>query len=669
MVVGIQDELLRLHSMGLLSLLLADKTQRSRKTANASRSANILWATDAYQALGPAYGRDREMEASLITGEHSDVIKNRARKAMEQQSERVRKHGEVFTPRWVCRKMVSCGDAMWFGKGDPFLQDDQSAETVVFPKEKKWTRYVDERRLEITCGEAPYLVQRYDVETGEVLSLRDRQGMLDRKLRVVSEETTQEAEWLQWAFRAFEATYGYEFQGDNVLIARMNLLMTFEDYLKAQWRRTPTRKEYERLCKIITWNLWQMDGLTGRIPYCHRDGYEPMNLFHTFDEPLQEEINFQPRCRIYDWRRGNSLEYGNVNTGGRAMKFDFIIGNPPYQDQMEDTSDNPIYNCFMNEAYKIADKVELITPARFLFNAGKTPKDWNKKMLNDTHLKVLFYEQNSSKVFPGTDIKGGIAITYRNINKNFGSMQTFTIYSEVNSILKKVVAGQNTFLDQYVYAPESYKFTKKMYEDHPDILKMKISVKGKEIPLISNGHQYDLTSNILEKLYDIVFFLHPKSEKQSIRIMGRKDGKRVSLYVDQSYVKDHPNLDKYKVFFPKANGSGKFGESMSESIIGEKQVGHTQTFISIGAFNTRREAENLQKYLKCKFTRTLLYVLKVTQDNKKSVWKYVPLQDFTSSSDIDWSKSVADIDQQLYKKYGLTEKEIQFIETHVKEMK
>lgn len=669
MVVGIQDELLRLHSMGLLSLLLADKTQRSRKTENANRSANILWATDAYQSLGPAYGRDREMEAALMTGTHSDVIKNRARKAMEQQSERIRKHGEVFTPRWVCRKMVSHGDAMWFGKADPFLQDDQPAGAVVFPAGKKWKRYVDERRLEITCGEAPYLVQRYDVETGEVLSLRDRQGMLDRKLRVAGEQAADEGEWLKWAFRAFEATYGYEWQGDNVLIARINLLMTFEDYLRVRWRRVPTQKEYERLIKIITWNLWQMDGLTGRIPYCHRDGYEPMNLFQSVEEPLQEEINFQPRCRIYDWRRGNSLEYLDVNTGGRNMKFDFIIGNPPYQD--ETLGDNttyapPIYNKFMDEAYRISDRVELIHPARFLFNAGSTPKAWNKKMLQDPHFKVIYYEVKSGKIFTNTDIQGGIVISYHDVYKDFGSIKTFTPYDELNSTLKKVQPLMGNNMGSIISGRGVYKLSVEAIETYPEIEKVQ-----------SKGHKYDVGSGAFKILKDLIFFskpLNPNDEWIEILGLSYPKHKRIYLWMQKKYLNPPESFYKYKVFIPQANGSSAIGVSASTPLIGEPLIGSpligaTETFLSIGSFNHIGEAENCLKYIKSKFARAMLGILKITQANTREKWKYVPIQDFTSSSDIDWSKSVAEIDQQLYKKYGLNEKEIQFIETHVKEMK
>lgn len=123
--------------------------------------------------------------------------------------------------------------------------------------------------------------------------------------------------------------------------------------------------------------------------------------------------------------------------GKKAMKFDFIIGNPPYQEEIEGSSDRPIYNAFMDAVYEISDKVELITPARFLFNAGKTPKAWNQKMMEDIHLKVLFYERDSSKIFPNTNINGGIAITYRDASKNFGAIEVFSPYDELRSIQEK----------------------------------------------------------------------------------------------------------------------------------------------------------------------------------------------------------------------------------------
>ena len=165
--------------MGLLQPLLVDQTTKK----------NIVWATDVYRELGSEYGHNREILPNLITGNHSSVIKNRARKAMEQQSERTRKHAEVFTPLWVCKKMISYADAMWFGKTDPFLDGDAPSKRVSFPKRRKWQRYVDAKRLEITCGEAPYLVNRYDVSSGEILPIANRKH--DDRSRMAQMDATR----------------------------------------------------------------------------------------------------------------------------------------------------------------------------------------------------------------------------------------------------------------------------------------------------------------------------------------------------------------------------------------------------------------------------------------------------------------------------------------------
>ena len=397
MVINIQDDLLKIHKLGLLDKLLVDKTTKK----------NIMWATNAYSSFGARYERNEAITSDLITGSNSDVIKTRARKAMEQQSERTRQHAEVFTPLWICQKMNDHVDEVWFGSGEVFFQEGKPTSAVVFPPKKSWKKYVDSRRLEITCGEAPYLVSRYDVETGEMIPIPKRIGLLDRKLRVVNENAQDETEWLEWAVRAFQATYGFEFQGDNVLIARVNLLMTFEEYLQDRWEREPSEAEWLEVIKIITWNIWQMDGLSGTIPYgTAEEEFQEIDWFGMFSN--EEEAERQPNCRVYNWRGERSIEYLSLNRKGeRTLKFDFIIGNPPYQE--EASGDNkdfapPIYHKFLDEAYKICDRVELIHPARFLFNAGNTPKAWNEKMLHDPHLKVLWFEQDSGKVFANTYI-------------------------------------------------------------------------------------------------------------------------------------------------------------------------------------------------------------------------------------------------------------------------
>ena len=343
------------------------------------------------------------------------------------------------------------------------------------------------------------------------------------------------------------------------------------------------------------------------------------------------------------------------------MKFDVVIGNPPYQEETKDTSDKPIYNYFMSEAYKFADKVCFITPARFLFNAGKTPKKWNAKMLNDKHSKVAYYEQDSSNVFPNTDIKGGVAITYRDAQKNFGKIGTFTHFEELNSTLRKVLNSEKfCSIDEIYFGQEKFNL---------DVLYMK-NPEAKNI-VGSEGREKRLTSSIFGQLEDV--FSKNRKNETDFKILGVIKNKRKWRYINSEYIEEHPNLRKFKVMLPGSNGSGAIGEVLStplvgEPLVGEPLVGHTQTFISFGAFDNREEAENLLKYIKTKFARTMLGTLKITQSNKKDTWRNVPLQNFTNNSDIDWSQSIAQIDKQLYKKYGLDEREIKFIEEKVREM-
>lgn len=349
------------------------------------------------------------------------------------------------------------------------------------------------------------------------------------------------------------------------------------------------------------------------------------------------------------------------------MKFDFCIGNPPYQQEQQSTETEtslknyapPVYNYFLDAASDIADIVEMIHPARFLFNAGSTPKAWNEKMLNDEHFKVIEYESDSSKVFSNTDIKGGIAITYRNRNKVFGAIRTFSTNPEINSMLQKVLNHPSfVSIDDIVFPRTSYRLTEQFHNDYPEAYKS-----------LSDGHLYDMASNIFQRIGFAFYDNKPSDNHEYIKVYGREENARVSKYIRKEYINDGKNIDFYKVFIPQASGRGEFGESMGTTVIGKKGEASTETFLSIGKFATEKEAINVDKYLKTKVARALRSVLKVTQIGNKPVYKYIPMQDFSSESDIDWKKPVSDIDQQLYQKYKFSGEEIAFIESHVKEMK
>lgn len=342
--------------------------------------------------------------------------------------------------------------------------------------------------------------------------------------------------------------------------------------------------------------------------------------------------------------------------------FFAAIGNPPYNQEFTTQGNKsfaaPVYNDFMDAANEVADKVELIHPARFLFNAGSTPKAWNEKMLNDPHFKVLKYEEDATKVFPNTDIKGGVAITYHDSEADYGPIGIFTPYEELNSILKKIISHREaSYLTSICVSGYAYHFTAKMHSDNP-------SVKARQ----SKGHEYDLKSNIIDKLPEIFLDEDPCDGNKYAIIVGRSKNERVNKYIRRDYLNDVISFEKYKLLLPKASGIGAFGEVLAPPILAGPGTGNTETFFSVGLFETKEEAENLLKYLKGKFLRTLLSVTKKTQMITPGNFKYVPLQDFAISSDIDWSKSVHEIDLQLYRKYGLSVEEINFIETNVKEM-
>ena len=215
----------------ILDKLLIDKTTGKR----------IIWATDGYSEYGDNYCDRYEISTGSLIGINPVLIQPRAFKTLETQQQRTKSKAEVFTPSWIVNKMVNHLDEEWFGRPDVFnIEKDQTWETkteMIDFKGKKWKDYVDRSVLEITCGEAPFIVSRYNASTGEIIPIEERIGILDRKLRVVTENTDNEEDWIKWATRAYESVYGYEYQGDNLLIGRINLLMTFVDYYQSVWNK------------------------------------------------------------------------------------------------------------------------------------------------------------------------------------------------------------------------------------------------------------------------------------------------------------------------------------------------------------------------------------------------------------------------------------------------
>jgi len=342
-----------------------------------------------------------------------------------------------------------------------------------------------------------------------------------------------------------------------------------------------------------------------------------------------------------------------------TKRFDVVIGNPPYQEEAQGggTRDTPLYHLFMDAAYEVGKKAVLITPARFLFNAGFTPKAWNRKMLTDTHLTVPHYVPNSDELFPGTDIKGGIAVTYRDAERDGEAIVTFTRYTELNEIVHKVTEKWETSIEAHITTSRSFRYLPKLYEDHPDLLALR-----------PKGNEALVESNALEQFSKVFHGEQPDDGHEYVQVFGLVNRARVHRWIRRDYFGGSENLGKFKVALPKVNGSGALGEAFSTPTVLGPDVGTTHTFITIGSFDAEPEAKSCLKYIKTKFARTMLGVVKITPDNKRHAWRHVPAQDFSTTSDIDWSRPIPEIDQQLYAKYGLDTDEIAFIEAKIKPM-
>jgi hypothetical protein len=296
----------------VLKALLKDKTT----------GKNIFFATSAYTENGRIINEKEYITEKLLKCFGSDIIQPRVLKTLEEQTERTRSKAEVFTPSWICNKMNNHCDAEWFGRDNVFnIENGQrwepTVEPITFTNKKDWQKYVDSKRLEITCGEAPYLVSRYDTTTAEIIPISRRIGILDRKLRVVNENTESEKDWLKWTYRAFQSVYGYEFQGDNLLIARINLLNTFVEYMQDRWDRQPDEKELKKITNIIVWNLWQMDGITGTVPFGKpQEEFQQLSIFD-FTVGTNDSEPEQLDCKIFDWRSNESLTYRSLKGGSK----------------------------------------------------------------------------------------------------------------------------------------------------------------------------------------------------------------------------------------------------------------------------------------------------------------------------------------------------------------
>lgn len=330
MEIDINEQYILKKYPEILEILISDRS--SGKT--------LVWGTNNYAGRGTGFYEDNHIFLNLITGYNHNVIKPRIKKSQKEQKKRSKDMAEVFTPSWVCNKQNNLVDEAWFGYKDAFNIEGfgntwASTDRVKFT-DKSWQDYVELERLEMTCGEAPYLVSRYDATSGDYISLKDRIGLLDRKLRVINENVNDKEEWIKWTTIAFQRIYGYDYQGDNVILARENLLFDFIENFIFKFNEEPSIELVKEIAKIISWNIFQMDGLKYVIPLsCHKEKVHTlqMSLFDFDDDGVyhspEDHEEDCPGCikgdnkkhngiyvKIKDWKKNKNIKFIDLVGGG-----------------------------------------------------------------------------------------------------------------------------------------------------------------------------------------------------------------------------------------------------------------------------------------------------------------------------------------------------------------
>lgn len=715
-----------------------------------STGENIIWATDNYSHLGNTYHSAATMRLKDLVKLDKSVIQPRVYKTLELQKQRTKVNAEVFTPSWICCLMNNHLDDIWFGRKDVFnkMKDKSWRATnrpIEFPASgsKTWQGYVDSRRIEITCGEAPYLVSRYDTTTGKVLDITHRIGILDRKLKVVNENAKDEAEWIKWALRAYQATYGYEYQGDSLLIARINLLMTFCDYMQARWDRNPTEDELKAVAFVISWNIWQMNGLTYKTSYdadadkkrlqeiideCDAEistytmcanlpdeNYSPTqcDLQLSKEYTLQELIDFvkeedeislaymyaevhglkiveedkrdfdaeikqarmqleeaineirlirdetyaekcmiidAPYCLIRNWRMRRTEYFRDIaqkSKGKGTMKFDFCIGNPPYQAEQ---GNKKLYPYFYTSSITIADCVEMIFPI-----AWQEPKTANGlQLLNRPEIKQdkhIVFIDNRQNVFPGVSgAEWTNIILWNNKHDNGLDGNQMILDNGTNAQTKKLMLSHDE-----VHRPEELIALSRLVSDAS--FKSMVSATSVRKP-------YGLTTDVADRWADYELeeiFKSKQSDDDLVLICSNQ-----KCYLPKTYNLPRETKAKYKfkIFVPNAWGNlskSYIGGAYADIIIADPGTICSETYLESGCFDSKDEAKKHAKYLMTRFCRGLLFLNKHSLLCAKA-WDAIPVQDY---SEPWWDLSIEEIDEKLMDKYSVPQNIRDFVKHNI----
>lgn len=325
MIADAQDIKTKLISSQILEMLLKDRTTKK----------NIIWGTSNYKNRGRGYLPKDQIMLCALTGKAHSFLKPRTSKSETEQKKRSKDMAEVFTPSWICNIQNNVIDAKWFEHDGSFnIEGDNDwtpTDRVFFDDEKDWKQYISDIRLEITCGEAPYLTSRYDATSGVPIKTKKRIGLLDRKLRVIGENTTDENEWMEWAIKALKSVYGFDFQGDNILLARENLFLDVKEYYEDKFGKDIPDDFEVQIAEVISWNVFQMDGMKYVIPFsCHMEEGGQLSFDFMTGETIEPEPVECYGCKngdctrhngtyvkIMDWEKNKAMKFLDVLKGRR----------------------------------------------------------------------------------------------------------------------------------------------------------------------------------------------------------------------------------------------------------------------------------------------------------------------------------------------------------------
>lgn len=639
----------------VLGKLLADKTTKR----------SIIFATDTYNG----YDEHTIMTKQMLLGFSSYELQPRVYKSAAEQGERTRKKAEVFTPAWIVNKMNNHLDDEWFGRENVFNTEDgltwvTNNERIAFPEGSDWKAYVDSRRLEITCGEAPYIVSRYDSTTGELIPTGERIGLFDRKMRVVNENAADSEEWLKWSLRALQSVYGYEFQGDNLLIARINLLNSWCDYYEARFGQQADKRLLEKAANIIAWNFWQMNGINDSLPYQGvTEQFEQLTFFE-IDEPEQPS---ESDCRVFDWRKDNSLCFKTIKKRGKGMKFDYVIGNPPYQEEADivvtTNGQKPrknIFHHFQIAADEIATEgTALIYPGgRWLHQSGKGLKEFGKAQINDVKLKSVYFYPDSKVVFgKSADLSDGITVVIKCQSKTIGGFKYCYMYDLDNGLTVEVDNPGDDLLplnpNDLLVSAKIKGFVKKynLCYLHDAILPRSLFAIESDF-VEKNPTKVRLYNEGMEVDYS-------KCVKVLTNDRAGKAGRAKWFVIDRSEIKQNSEyIDKWQVIVSSANAGGQKRDN--QIAIADNHSAFGRARLALRSFDTYEEALNFYNYCK---TYLIRYAFLMTDEALSSLGKQVPdLVNYKENEIIDFSQN---LDNQLFTLCEFTKDEIEYIKSRI----